>query len=533
MAKTVAPTGLKISRDGNNYTFSWKIGDVNYDDGQRFWYRLRYNTGWAEWIEVSVTATDTYKTITLQTYTPYASRFTGVQFCVRGKRSGYDYSADTYYTYDIVAPNKPVVSSTIASSNVFKASFSIEVDNTSNAIFTGYEWESILVHESDEVIGYKLDWASTADGWRRGTGSSASNTVTITEDSTVISTGSHTRWFRIKSTGEAGDSSWAYTRHVYAEPYSATLLESEARLHESGFVLDATWEAMSSISRPIDEVALQYVKAVPIANMQIPANPSWQTAVTARDTSGNDSASVNISGGLEDDQCLFVRVVTTHDNRDAYSNILLVKKGELATPSGLNVVLNDNAVTVSATNNSSASVYSGSDDSVKRLFLGIIYKSSILYTSGAVVGIIPKSASQAIVNIPERLDGEEYAIEVQAFVGTYHGITNTDGVTIYTIYSDMESDKISSQGVTPIAPENVSVEVINGSEARVSWDWTWDSAEGVELSWSQDEGAWQSTEQPNTFEVKGYALNWRIKGLEVGKKYYLKVRFKQGENYSP
>lgn len=537
MAKTKAPTGLSLTRNDNVFTCSWKIGDSNYDGGQRFWYRLDEGK-YTSWTELSVLTNETSKAVVISSmynkyYPTTSKKLKGIQFCVRGKRSGYDWSSDTYLYQTINPPNKPVVSSTLPSSNQFKATFSIDAEDNSRNIFTRYEWQTILVHESDEIQGKNLDWSSEADGWDTGGGTSTSYSKSITEDSSVISYGSHTRWFRIRSRGCGGDSDWAYTKHVYADPSSAVLIGTDARPHSSGFILDMTWKALALESRPIDEVAVQYAKAVPIANMLPPANPSWQTAITALDTTGNDSASVNISGGLEDDQCLFARVRTSHDERNAYSEVALVRKGELATPSNLSVTVNENSATVRATNNSSACVYNGSDITVKRQFMGVIYKSTVRYTSGIIVGIIPKSQNQAVVTIPERLENEEYTIEVQAYVGTYHGVENSEGVTVYTVFAEMVSEAVSTEGNTPKSPEDLQAEVLNGSDIRLSWSWSWNKADGIEISWSQDEDAWQSNSQPETFEINGYAINWLIKGLETGKRYYLKARFKYGEDYSP
>ena len=538
MAKSKAPTGLSITRDGTRFTCSWKIGDENYSGGQRFWYRLQVNGSWQSWFELSVGTSDTSKVIEItdlnSAYYPNTDNvLNGLQFGVSGKKTGSDYSTQSSYAIYFSSPNAPTVTSTMTSSNVFKATFSIEADNSSKSIYTKYEWQSLLLHESDINNGSRIDWSDSQDGWQRGNGSTTSYSKSITEDSSVISYGSHTRWFRIRSLGPAGASEWQYTKHVYAEPCKATIIGANATLHQSGFYLDITWKAQNLESRPIDEVAVQYAKAVPIANMLPPANPSWQEAITAMDTADNDSASVNISGGLEDDQCLFARVVTTHDNRNAYSDVILVRKGVLATPSNLTAVVTDNSASIQATNNSTACVYTGSDSSIKRQFLGIIYRSTIRYTSGVMVGVIPTSSNQVTITIPSRADGEEYTLEVQSLVGTYKGKENAEGVTVYTAYVEMVSESVSTEGTSPREPENLTAEVLNGTDVRVSWDWTWDKADGIELSWSQDEDAWQSTNQPTTFNVNGYSLNWLIKGLETGKRYYLKARFKIGNDYSP
>ena len=62
MAKTKKPTGLSISRNGKKFTFSWKIGDKDYGNGQQLQYRLSY---WKKgsWTSVGIGAGTKTKTV--------------------------------------------------------------------------------------------------------------------------------------------------------------------------------------------------------------------------------------------------------------------------------------------------------------------------------------------------------------------------------------------------------------------------------------------------------------------------------------
>ena len=40
MAKSIAPTGLSVSRNGSQYTLSWKLGDSDYKDGEKLWWQV-------------------------------------------------------------------------------------------------------------------------------------------------------------------------------------------------------------------------------------------------------------------------------------------------------------------------------------------------------------------------------------------------------------------------------------------------------------------------------------------------------------
>ena len=86
MSKSKAPTGLSIARSGSKFTFSWKKGDSDYENGQHLWYRIN-NGGWVKpaigktAISFSVTSASV-KTITFQ---------------VQGNRKKYKKSGKTVY----------------------------------------------------------------------------------------------------------------------------------------------------------------------------------------------------------------------------------------------------------------------------------------------------------------------------------------------------------------------------------------------------------------------------------------------------
>ena len=61
--KTKMPTGLSITREENVFTFTWKIGDSNYSDGQQ----LEYRVADGEWKPITVGNSATTATWTGQT----------------------------------------------------------------------------------------------------------------------------------------------------------------------------------------------------------------------------------------------------------------------------------------------------------------------------------------------------------------------------------------------------------------------------------------------------------------------------------
>lgn len=536
MAKTKKPTGLSITRDVNKITLSWKIGDENYDAGQNLQYISKVNGRWKQWDNYEVTTKDTSKVITInlnQWYPIVNNYLTGVGFRVRGKRTGYDWSDFETLKINMYPSAVPTISSTLTGANQFKATFNIVAKDDDKQIFRAYEWQTILVENSEETDGSKLTWDSSQDGWNTGNGTTTSGTISITEDTAVTQIGSHTRWVRIRSKSPAGDSEWAYTKHTYAVPYSANLKSVNAIDTSSGYLVTAVWDATQNASRPIDSVKIQYAIETPAPNLLPPVNPSWTNAVIAQDTEGDDTASFTVDQTLASDKCLYIRVVTEHDNREAYSNVVLAKKGRLSTPSNLSVTVNNNVATVTATNNSTACVYTGSDATVNRLFLIVSYGNpSPSFVNGVDIGIIPTGQTTATVNLPFSTQ-TNYVIQVRAVVGTFSRQLLGDGSMRYTVKEEMVSDRISSAGQVPLAPASVTVDVLKGGKAEVNWAWSWASADSAEISWSENENAWSSTEEPERFSIDHITESWTIEKLEAGKRYYARVRLKQDDTFGP
>ena len=522
MAKTKKPTGLSVTRSGDKYTIKWKKGDSNYSGGQSLQYRLKVNGNWKAWQTVSINSTVTSKVVTISntSYFPTTKNlFNAIEFRVRGKRSGRAYSDWTNISYTLSIPRTPKISSSLGnSSNVLNADWSIEADSTESRVYIKYEWQSILVDESNETDGSKLEWITSSQGWRTGTGTSTEGTITITEDSSIVSSGSHTRWIRIRGNGVAGSSAWKYTKHIYAIPYPATIQDHSVVKQTAGYMIDVSWVAQSNASHPIDQTTLEYSYAIPSAGLTIPSGTSWTEADISKDTSGNDRAVFITAENLDDDECIFVRVVTEHDDRKNYSDPILIYKGELASPSDLSVTVDNDTAIVEAVNNSSACIYSGSDPSIKRLFLEVIYRA----LDETVIGVIPTTASSTTVTLPQ---ADDYAIGVRAVVGTY---SYEDGV--YTIEREMQSEAIWGEGAVPIPPANVKAEV--DGNVIVTWEWSWSQADSVEISWATEEDAWDSTDEPERFEIDRVVTRWIIKNLEATK-YYIRVRLKASDVYSP
>lgn len=577
MGKTKKPTGLSITRDGNKYIFKWKIASDNYSSGQYLQYRTKGKTKWRAWQDVSIGNSVTTKTVTISknSYYPNNDKYlTAVEFRVKGQRAPYTKDDKTYTpemsdwsnkSMTINEPHTPSVSGSLGSQwNISTFVTNIVTNDSDSHIFTQYEWQSMMVKESLVTDGSKLHWSTSNSTFSKGTGTSLPFTKTFTEDTTALSQGSRTRWFRIRAKGCGGATEWRYAKHVFAVPFKPKIKKYTVTEKSSNYLVDLTWEATSNVAHPIDETTVEYAIGVPANNMALPASLSWTEALTAKDTKGNDRAVFFTSGKLDDDECLYARIRVTHDTRDNISDVVLIKKGNLADPSGLSFTVSGTTATVTATNNSTAST--------NKNFLQIIYKDNNNYPKGINIGVIPYGSSSVDVTLPSiastsgtvsaeinaqghliyddgqlldlsirnghlvaSVNGEVvYEVGVKAVVGEYSYETQADSSRRYKISSDMESvNTIWYGGTLPVAPTNVTYEFTD--KLTLYWNWSWSGADSAEISWSENPDAWESTDEPETYTINQEVTKWILEGLEAGKVYYIKIRLFDSENgvYTP
>ena len=521
---TKKQTGLSIARAGRRFTLSWKKGDSDYGAGQSLQYRL--NTAEKTWIDLSVSSGSTSKTVSLTMtdfYPTTKKKLLWIEFRLCGKRSPYTQKGVTYtptvsdyavkrMSLDI--PARPTLKASLgATDNVCNFVWGVATKATDDAPFTYVQYQSILV-ASTETNGEKLKWKSTNAGWQTGTEDDATYTLTITEDSAALVGNAYARWVRVRSVGPAGVSAWRYAKHVYAAPYAAKIKTVGYKVGNTTTTVEATWTAQKDGLHPIDRTALQYVIAKPAEGFVVPAGASWATISTTSDTSGADAARGVISDVVGLDECLWVRVLTYHDNSYAASSAKLVQVGKLTAPTLTSAVADDTTfrVTVTAENNSDVS------DS----FVAIIYRPASRASDPVVVGIM--SGASTTVQCPDWSEETAYAIGVQAFQGVS---TNKGGS--YAIVANMSSDAVYNAGNIPTAAQNVTVsQSETPGEAILEWDWSWSSATAAEISWSSNPNAWESTTEPNVYTVtRLHSPLWRVSDLEVGIRYYFRVRLIQ------
>ena len=536
MAKaTKAPTGLAISRTNGVYSVSWKCGDKNYSSGQQFQYRI--NSG--VWISLSVAAGARSRAVGLNMAYYYPTRnvyFSTFSVRIRGKKKGGAWSAWATATYTNYVPNVPSLEASPDEQQTNKCTFTwnLTTEATDARPYTHVRLETILVKESNVTDGSKLKWSPGTLGWATATSTYTSGSPVITEDTTLLANASYTRWYRVCGRGARGSSAWRYAKHVYARPYQAKIEEAEVtRTGAEGLTCYARWKADQTASHPIDYTTVQYLITVPNAGLTCPSGAQWSDANISADTNNTDAVRFSIDDVPDKDECLFVRVNTVHDTNVTYSEPKLASVGDLKDPDDLSYQVdnvNHTLTSVSVDNNS------GVPDS----FIAIVYRAGSNPEDELVVGIIPHGASQPLVTpvqCPDWSGESAFSIGAYAAVGTYEA--NSVG---YTVKAKMRSaSTIWVGGAVPVAPENVNVvqSPITGT-ATVTWDWTWEEANFAQLSWTDHDDAWESTDEPEIYNItKPKATKWNISGLELGKKWYIAVRLVSGnpeeENaiYSP
>lgn len=528
---TVKPTGLTISRSGYVFTCQWKIGDKNYTDGQQFQYRYGYlNDKFSPWQNVGTSAdigkTVVKKTITINPasfYPSTATKIKSITFRVRGNREEYNHGNVRYQftwsdwaekTFVFTAPPKPTISSSWSSDNPNRATFSwsVTASDSSSSPFYNFERQTALVK----------DTASPNYGTTSTITTTNPDSQTITEDSGTINDGhAYKRIVRIRTRNCFGVSDWVSASHVYSKPYYSKNLKADINKVNLGYDCILTFNTAQDNMHPIDRISAEYLITVPDAGLTCPTGLSWEDGATAMYKDGSDRLRFSIDNTIGLDEVLYVRVNTEHDNNISYGAPLLVAVGNLTEESGFSVTKNDSThkVTVNVTNNSD----------VPDSRIQVRYKDDKKPNQTYVIGIIPHGQTSAVIQCPVWQNASDVKIGVRAFVGGTTVDTRKDGTNIYTITQykgfNMWSAETWSAGLS--APTNVTLAQTSRDDVvKVSWQWSGTSADGAEISWADHDDAWQSTEQPETYSVSSMnAATWHVAGLEVGKRWYFRVRY--------
>ena len=515
------PTGLSLKRtEQYKWTLTWNRGN-NYTKEQ-VRVTLRYDgMNWKTPIEdIEEHKTSYSYKIDYKLFAPYENGrvLEKVTIAVRGKFGGkwsdwkektIDYEppragkGDLDYltvNYELLQRNKGV--------------FTWEYSDEKRPV-TRIQYQSKLVLDCPDNITSETLWTNCD---YEDTTNALSGSLEIAESSGLIANESYTRIFRARPCSFAGMSNkeWVYASHVYAAPNAAENVRGHVTLNKDANTLSLAmnWITQSDKRHPIDEIVPQYRIDIPEAGMTCPDDDNWISRPTMADTDGLESDVFSIDGTIGQDKCVFVRVVTKHDGDNEVTHSIPVmatgdSRGTLKAPTITSITAGDNAVTILATNNSE----------VEDSYLLMYYEDK----DGNLVSLGRQSQSN-IYPIPNLQSKLPIIAGAKAVVGDFI----------------MQSDMAYSAGDVPIAPNNLRLDQSTTVRNTVvaEWDWNWDSADACEISWSEHEDAWRSTDEPDTHIItKANASMLNISDVTAGIPLYVRARFIKGTEddgiYSP
>lgn len=504
MSVSKAPTGLSVTRSGNTFTMKWKIGDKDYGNGQQLQYWIN---GRLYQPSIGATATSYAITSTVLKTLTFRVRGNRKKYSKKGKNINPGWSAWASKTWTATVPGNPGLEyeNEAVNSGTFKWSFS--PDNTGTPIFTRVESQSCVVRKNAEP--------SNAE-WGGVTNRAASGSVTITEESEAIAEGNIVRWFRARTVGRAGAVSWdkaAKICHAYGTPNAATLLSASAVTNGSSSRITAAWNGSYDRMHPIDALMLQYVIDTPTDAVLTPPSSGWGEAIEVAPNGAKDKVIANISDVVMADEVMWVRVRSDHDGNMAYSNDLVAQVGALTAP-GIDAQPNTTtgSVTINITENSACNVAN----------TAIFFRPENDPSNDRIIAILPRGTDTITLTVDDIIGASTTCFGAYAFVGSYSGLVISE--------TKMQSVKVIDSDIASVAPANVTVaEGPAEGTIRIGWEWTWRAATKAELSWADNIYAWESTDEPKSYEVEDrFALSWVIAGLDVGQRWYFRVRLIDG-----
>ena len=546
---TKKPSGLKIERDGLVFTFSWKKGET-YGDGQQLEYKLYeapsqevadsarnflsqgFEISGTKWVPLSVSKTATSKSLTLSANSYYPAvvnskrvekRLYGIAFRVRGQAAEYTKSSKTYdpqwsdrvvKTMVIKPPKAPAITPSWDSNYTNRSTYTWTTENAGNQPATNVEYQTFPLINCPEDITGLSDWDSAT-----------SQTKTLNDsayhDETGLSGISKTRCVRVRARGIGGYSKWSYAKFVFAAPLAGDITSAKA-IYDPGthlWNLTATWDTPQDAGHPVDTYMLQYRIGKPGANMAVTSDGSWTD--TSPTTAGD--ISVQVTEALSDDECLWLRVVANYINHSGANGIagsvVRAYTGKVAAPTNLSITSSSSStheVSISVTNNS------GISDSK----IALVFQPSSNPRESVIVDVLTGSGAitKSGIKCPDWSNTGTLGFRAFAYVGTQTYKTDSDSVKRYNVVPAMQSDDVFTGGGIPKAPAVITA-IKSGTDIEVNWDWTWEDANGAEVSWANRLNAWESTDEPETHEVSATGpAHLFISDPGMGEVWYVRVR---------
>ena len=522
---TKTPTGLQAERNGNEFTFSWKIRDANHGQKQHFEYRKSKSDTWHR---VTVTSSQTSIAVTIS-----VTDIDVLAFRVRGQRKEFTKKVETgtfdkkgnpetrnetvkpemsawktkWEAWKPGKPTPPTITYSQTSANVgkFTVEHTADTDGSKPARYVQYSTCRSVSSASPPK-----------DGWSAVSNINASSNVSqefsYTEQTETITATGLVRWFRARCEGPGGISKWVYAHHAYSYPELPALKDATAKKDatRATTVLRAEWKTKSSLLKPVDEEVLQYVFAIPTtATCAAPAT-GWQDAISVTPSGKQDIVSAMIASTIASEQCLWVRVCAMHDTSYVkYSKAIRVATSTLNAPA-INATPNfsTGSVSITLTINTSCTVARHC----------IFYRNPKNPKADINVAILAPGVTTTTVTVNAIKGATKSCFGAYAFVGSYSGLSITP---------IMKSASALDEDIAPVEPSALALTA--GSDNKSVFcglSWRWSGATKMEISWADDINAWSSNVAPKTCTVTEIGVKtWVIQGLEIGKTWHFRARY--------
>ena len=519
------PAISKVTMSGSDIKVEWTRG-ANYS-GSKAYQKIKCELITSAGVQQSTGERKLGASVTSFTYqinksllypaTANGAQVKAVRIYVWGKQTGELLSNPCMKDYQVLPPAAPTIAVTEPDSNhQYTSSYTFTAANADAFEYTDIAIQSFIKEDCPgDNLGSLSEWANAAL-----VAKTSGSTQPYPESG--IATKSARRCVRAKARGIAGDSAWTYESYPYSKPAASQNVNVHAVYDsDAGQVrFESDFNTPNDSINPVDYVMAQYLLTVPAAQMSVPAGASFTDYTAVQDTNNVDGIAGNLSIVPDLDEILFIRFKSVYGLRDDVSNAVRAIVSKLKQPTDLSVSINQSnyKATITATNAST----------VPDSYLAIYYKQTTTpETKPFIIGYIPHGSSNVTVQCPDWTGKTPVAFGVKAVVGSTPTYVTRSNYKIYSIASiGMESDTQWVGGAVPVAPTNTSVgQVSDDGTVLVKWNWEWEEADAAELSWADHEDAWDSTDEPETYEVSNlHAAQWKISRLTAGEKWYIRVR---------
>ena len=516
MASVKKPSGVAIARSGNRYTITWKQGE-KYPFGQNIKYRTKTGGRWSKWTEDIIGQNVVSKVLTLT-----ATTIQGIEFQVRGQTGVYKkmafgktkkdvlvslvWSGWASATWTAKKADVPTLTYANTGNNSGTFTWSVASSATDNVALVRVEAQTCMVRST--AAPSEAQWGSLIT-------KGASGSQAITEDTEQISAGNFIRWYRVRAVGPGGTTAWRTASHAYGLPTPSVIKSASGTRIGSITRLTVTWNDAYNALRPIDKLILQYVIGVPTDTSLTPPSSGWADALEVAPNGRDNMVVCNVEDTIDTDEVMWVRVKSNHDGYESFSNLATAQRAKLATPT-LNAVPN--------TQTGSVSITITEETSCSAARTVIFYRAANNPSNDRIVAILSRGTTTTTLNIPDIIGASTTCFGAYAFVGANTGLIVTKKL--------MSSDIVLDSDIGAVAPRVIiASEGPETGSVRIGWEWTWTAATQAELSWSDSEYAWESTNSPSTYVVEDWmAESWIIAGLALGKRWYFRVRLLQKDD---